>query len=588
MRLWLLIVGVLWAARRPRWEPRPSVVADYNIAVEALNAYAFTPAEQVLRTVIEQDPVCGLCKQTLAIILVRQERPEEALQVLRALAVSHPSRPEVFSLTSIAAIAAGLPDEARATSARAVALEPGSFRAQRSQLSALLIAEDIPAATAAVEAALGALTEPEGACLSAELRLATLELEAVRPLLSSCERLGDEVLIGEMHLKLARAEGDLSAVLRLASEQRLEPLLNKAEAAKLLHAGELRGAMARLDAELTRRPNDPDALLLRAWCWQALEQPAQAEQDLVRLLAQPSTVYADEQGRLFGVHSWQALRRQAIALYVSLLVDRQDPAEARRRLEAERPTLGEGPALAAAEVTLLLAESEPEAATAAWEAAAERWSRSAPLAAAAIRLDGEVPLSASSIGWLHRSADPGYALQIATQRYHDSQYAACQAVLAPLLSHPNPETRRSALRLSHRCAVAAEDLPAARALLSALGASGGAPTAEAALRHAWLLGEAGADADALALLAQTRPPTGAAEVQHRSLSIWLLARTGDLDTAVDLLEAGEVEPAQRANLAIALYEAGQQSQGRRLMAEACDQMPEADAAGCRAALGRMR
>ncbi|MFT4975355.1 MAG: putative Zn-dependent protease, partial [Myxococcota bacterium] len=362
MRLWLLFIGVLLAARRPRWEPRPSVVADYNLAVEALNALAFAPAEEVLRSVITADPDCGLCRQTLAIVLVRQDRPAEALQLLGPLSEQHPDRAAVFALSTIAALADQQPAQARSSAERAVALEPGDFGAQRGLLRALLASTELDAAAQAVTAASLHLSEPAAACLQAEVQLAALSLAGIRPLLEACATLGEPERVGEMALKLARAEGDLPAVLRLAREQRLGPLLGKAEAAEHLQAGELSQAMRLLDAELSRRPNDPDALLLRAWCWQALEQPAQAEEDLVRLLSLPAPFYVDEQGRVFTLHSRAALRRQALVLYVTLLVDSDRATEARRRLEAERPTLGEGPELAAAEVTLLLAVGEVDAA----------------------------------------------------------------------------------------------------------------------------------------------------------------------------------------------------------------------------------
>lgn len=589
MRVWLLLIGVVFAARRPRWEPRPSVIADYNLAVEALNALAFAPAEQVLRSVIAQDPGCGLCRQTLAITLVRQERPDEALQLLGPLAEAHPKRPEVFSLISVAAIAAQHPEQARAAAAAAVALEPEDFAAQRSLLRALLAVPDLDAAQDAAEAARAALTPPEAACLEAEVKLAAVALAGVEPLLAACAELGDEALVGEMALKLARAQGDLAAVLRLARAQRLAPLMQKAQAAEHLQAGELHAAMQILDEELTRRPGDLDALLLRAWCWQALAQPAQAEQDLVRLLSQPPTAFADERGRLFEMHSWRALRRRAMALYVTLLVDDDRAPEARRRLEAERPTLGEGPALSAAEVTLLLAEGDAEGASLAWEGATGRWDRSEALASVAIRLDGETPLSASGLVWLQSRADPGYTLQLATQRYHGGRYDGCQDALTPLLGHPDPEVSRLALQLAHRCAVADEDLPSAQALLAQLAAVTGTPTDEAALRHAWLLGEAGQDDAALALLGRLSPPPGDARTQHRSLSVWLLTRQGRLDEAIALSESGDIEPAQLANLAVALYEDGQRSRARGLMQSACDQMPAPDdARRCAETLTRMR
>lgn len=584
MQAYLFVISASLAAR-PHWAPYASEAADYNLAVEALDACAFKPAEEVLRDVIHRSPDCGLCRQALAITLVRQERPEEALQLLRPLAEDHPNQADVFSLMAVAARTANQPATAREAAVRAVTLQPAQLDAQRSLLSILLTEPDLDAAQAAVASANAHLQPAAQACLRAELLLSSGQVANAQRPLEACvaahPQLGDELA-----LKRAHAEGDLAAFRALVDAQHLAPLRSKSSAAVLLEAGDIPAAAAALDDALQQRPGDIDALLLRAWCRWLLGQPESAEQDLIRLLTQPPAAYTDEQGRLFVAHNWRALRRQGLSLYVTVLADSQRTDEARRRLSAERGALGEGPALAAADVVLLLAEGADEAAASAWAAAAGRWPASEALAAAAVRLDRAVALSADGLDWLSGGASPAHLLQLAEQRHQDGDHDGSMDALAQLGDHDERAVRHRALQLAHRSAVAAEDLPSAERLRQAMAADRCVLDAPAALRHAWLLGEAGEDAAALALLGGAGADAAATD-QQRSLAVWLLTRTGQLSPAAALVAEGTVEAGQVANLAVALYADGQRQRGRAMMAEACARMDSDEAGQCAETLSQM-
>lgn len=584
MLVYLFAISASLAAR-PHWEPYASEAQDYNLAVEALEACAFTPAEEVLREVIHRAPNCGLCQQTLAIALIRQGRSEEALQLLRVLAKRHPERADVFSLMTIAARTANQPDTARAAAVQAVALQPAQLDAQRSLLGILLTESDPEAAQAMLATAADHLQPAAHACLRAELRLSRGQVDGVQSLLDTCVATYP-ALRDELALKQARAEGNLAAFQALVDAQNLVPLQAKSLAATYLEAGDPQAAVDALDEALQQRPSDLDALLLRAWCSWLLGNTEQAEQDLLRMLSQPPAAHADEQGRLFVEHNWQALRRQGLSLYVTLLADSQRTVEARRRLDTDRQSLGEGPALAAADVMLLLVEGETAAAAAAWAQAAARWPASEVLAVAAVRLDHVEALGVDGLAWLQGGASPTHLLQLAERRHQAGDYDSSMEALALLGDHEDRSVRHQALRLAHRSAVAAEDLPSAELLRQAMAEDQCALDMRPALRHAWLLGEAGADAAALELLAGAQPgPT--AEDQHRSLTVWLLTRTGQLSPAAVLVAEGPVEAGQVANLAVALYEGGQRQRGRALMAEACARMDIDNADSCAKTLSQM-
>ena len=586
--MWLLLGGVALAGGRARWAPRSTQVEAYNTAVQALESSAPGAAERLLRPALEADPGCGVCAYTLSLALVRQQRPEEALELLDTLRERHP-RPEVLSLAAVAAVAAGRPEEAQASAARALALDPAAAPARQVLVQVLLLQGELEAAQQVADEALIHLPAPRAACLRAEVALARERLDEARAEVLACQALDDPQTRQEMALKLAQAEGDLETVLQLSGTLQQPALRSKAEAVRLLRADQPDAALPLLVQVLAQNPSDADALLLRALAFQAAGEPSRALNDLELLLDLAPAAVADRYGGLSVLQGWRGLRRRASGLYVALLIEDGRLYEARAHLDAAWQTEGDGAPLHAAEVRLRAAEGQPERALQALVAANARWPDDDALALAAVALDGSVPLPPELLAWLQVRPDPGPLLQLATQRYHDGLYAESAAALAPLRAHPDPAIRQSVALLRHRCAVAAEDLPGAEGALEALRSAGAAPSAEALLRHAWLLGEAGRESAALAMLAELGLQTAAQQDQRRSLQVWLLTRLGRLEEALALSGTGAVEPAQRADLAAALYEAGRHREARTLMQRACAELPEGPQADrCAQALSLMR
>ena len=91
-----------------------------------------------------------------------------------------------------------------------------------------------------------------------------------------------------------------------------------------------------------------------------------------------------------------------------------------------------------------------------------------------------------------------------------------------------------------------------------------------------------------AAAAECAVPLDEQDETHRSLAVWLLTQTGRLQEATQRAQEGRVQPETLANLGMALYEAGQREPGRRMMAAACPQLAEDDAARCHTVLSEMR
>ena len=329
----LLLLAAAMAGR-PHWEPTAAAVDQYNLAVDALQAHALEPTETVLRTLLEtSDPDCGRCQHTLAATLLRQGHPTEALDILSTLEVSHPQQAVVWSLAAVAALTDNDMVRAQQAAARAVELTPTDLATWHVLLQVVLAqAESEQIAQTLLNAATH-LPTAEVACLQVSARLASKTHDDVGGLLASCIT-AQPTWRDPLSLAVAQATGDHTAVLQWAQSMRATPIIAKAEAAAALQRGDVNAAMEQVEQILARHPTDPDALLLRAWCWMLQGQHPQAEQDLVQLQHAEAVFYPGEDGHLLTLYSTTTIQQQAQALHVILLVNTQRVDAARALWDA--------------------------------------------------------------------------------------------------------------------------------------------------------------------------------------------------------------------------------------------------------------
>ncbi|MEL6348694.1 MAG: tetratricopeptide repeat protein [Myxococcota bacterium] len=560
------LLVLLWGGRahaNEPWAPHASVLEDYADAHTALQANAPEAAERLLIPILALDPDCGVCRHAMAVALIRQGRIDEALAQLEQLRLQHPDRAAPFATTAAAELALNQPVRAIETARTAILLDPVDFSAWQILLQLLVFREDLDGVRRLIaQSSEAPLSETEQACLTVEAQIAWGDLVGARRTLVDCAALKDEQLLDEMRLKLAQAEGDLETIAAQAFTLGLPTLRMKANAARALRAGDPATAIATLENALQLRPGDPDALLLRARAWRALGEPARAVQDVEQLMGQRPTVWPNRRGGLSALPDWPALRRQAAELNLILLVESGDVEAARAWLETGRARLGEGPALAAAEIRLLLAEGQQQAATDALQRARRRWPTDPRLGHVALDLPGQ--LTEETAAWVRTLPDPSPAIQLALRRHRLGDNLECQVIL-------DDRTEPDALQLAHQCAIADDDQIAADQWLIRMRKAGAAIEPHAGLRHAWLLADIGQTEASLAILRDITPPDALAD-HHRSLMVWALTELSQTDRALAVYQSGPVSPEQQANLAYALYADGQRRRARAMLAEACARM----------------
>ncbi|MFT5684137.1 MAG: hypothetical protein ACI8RZ_005078 [Myxococcota bacterium] len=573
MSLLLFLATAL--AARPHWEPQSGMIESYNLVVMAISDNRPQDALALLAPILTEDPDCGRCQSAQAIALLRTDHADEALSIVEALSIPH-DRPEVHTLRAVAASAVGDHGKARDAAMRSVNQDPASVAAQRVLLTELLILGEHEAAQRVLRLAHKHLDQPEAACLGVAYALAVDNLPGARGAMSQCRSAADPRLIQELELRLARTEGDLTALARHASALGLTALSDKADAARHLQAGEIDAARALLDGVLGETPDDVDALLLQAWCHQAEGATNDGLIDLDRIQDLTDAPHLLADGSLRQLHSPEDLRAQAGSLRIMLLLDDSRLEDARLILDRQ----GVNNVTAAASVRVLLKESGPEAAATQLDQIVQQWPDAPQLPRVALQIAETQPPSPALIGWIQSLQEREPTYRMAALQHHRGAHGSCLTLLAPL-------SDSRSLVLAHRCAVSDGATIEADRLLSMLQKSGVTPETDATLRHAWLLGEAGIPDRALTLL-EGLSAEGEQALALRSLTVSLSVDAGSLKPALLAAQEGPITPEHRAHLARALYESGRPRQGIHQMATACAELDGPPRQDCHDALTQMK
>ena len=137
----MLLLSVLAAAARPKWQPHIGSIESYNDAILALNDNRPADAHDILSAVLTSDPTCGLCRHAQAVSLLQQGHLDDAQDQLQALLALH-DRAEVHTLTAVTAARQGDHTTARDASLRATHQDPSSLAAHHTLLRAMIALDD--------------------------------------------------------------------------------------------------------------------------------------------------------------------------------------------------------------------------------------------------------------------------------------------------------------------------------------------------------------------------------------------------------------------------------------------------------------
>ncbi|MFM2245228.1 MAG: hypothetical protein RL071_1302 [Pseudomonadota bacterium] len=272
---------------------------------------------------------------------------------------------------------------------------------------------------------------------------------------------------------------------------------------------------------------------------------------------------------------------EALALYAILLAHGQRAGEARALLDGARAAVGADPHLQRAAVMVRAYGGDRPGAWA--ELAALR--QGAPHELAYLRATAELAsldpdgITPAAREVLAVRSSPDTRFNRAARHLNDRAPRACVEVVRQSLPEL-PEAERPRFRtLGYTCAVQADDLSAATALLKEVGPqqARGLPS-DAVIGHARLIADAGDMATAVKLLGLTQPADAEQRGLAQTIRVRAATEAGDLGGALAAAASGEASPASMANLARALVTAGRIPEAEPLLDKACPQL-KGEAAG---------
>ena len=344
-----------------------------------------------------------------------------------------------------------------------------------------------------------------------------------------------------------------------------------------------------LDGVLQKDPEDLAARLARATCLYRVGRMSWALEDTTLLLSDSAKTPLDKAlGKRLGKEPAAASAADGFALHVVLLTLAGRLEEARTWLNRARSAYGERPSIRHAGAILTWKSGQHDAA---W-AAVDRLLADAPGDPAAVLAAQELV-----------SLDPDHASEAALRVVEEPTRVAsaynsaisalnaqdgdrCLAALDKIRGEVSGLDLSLVTDLSYPCAVVSGDVTRADAALAELAAPP-ADRLSTVLLHAELRYRAGAYAETVALLDQMHFEHPEDSAMAATLKTRVHLAMGDLDAALADTKSGDVRPTSRANLALALKQAGRIADAKALLEETCPVMIGQDAAQCYELLGRL-
>lgn len=508
---------LLCALAQAAWEPSEAVAEPFNDGVRALEAAEPLAAESAFRATLKSDPSCGRCAQGLGIALVRQQRLDEAREVLEGAVAAWPQRAEARTALAGALFAAQAFAAARDQASRAAALDPASVDAHVALVQVLLRLGRTDEARGALSGA--RLPGPEKTCL--ELMLALEEGSAIgSTTLAYCRQATHPGLASTVEARISADSGRLAATAATAGKAGASTVERVARALQHHQQGRDDLALPLLDSALAQEPRRVDARILRALVQARRGLQEESLRDLDEVFAAESWVQVHESGEMSGVltkadeGALQQSVRQGAGLLVSLLVEAgrlEDADSALRRADAR---LGMGAELSAGAVRLRLAQGRTADAWEVLGTALQRWPENADLELLLGEAQARAPelAPASLRARIEALTDWRGAYTLASADSRSGQHRTCAErlgrVSAELGRLASAEDSLTVERLWHSCAVNADWHSEAERAATAMG-SPEAMNEVARVEHARLRLESGDPTGARRLLAELKPSTEA-------------------------------------------------------------------------------
>jgi len=579
----LLSVVLLTAPSEARagWAPVVTDQRAYSAAITDLAGGRLEDAATGFSAILDKDPDCGMALHGRGMARLRQGDLSGAATDLSAVTAAFPDRPEGHTALSSVRFAQQDFAAAEAAARAAVAADPGDIDANAALQQVLLRTGDLSAAKQALAAARDTLPPPIVACFEVQVAGEAGDTATAEAAAGQCRSAGVPGLVAAA---LSRATGNASIVGEMAGHLGVEDLLQHAQAVDLFNDGAYAEAAATLDPVLARSPHRVDARLLRARARHATGDTAGALTDLEAAFDAPTWVDVHRSGAMSGIlrkSDEAALDAEVVAgagLLVRIHLDAGDTAEATRRLDAFEEALGPRPPLQAARAELLQRAGDTAAAWALLGSALKERPDSPHLlrlaSAWAVASPSEVPAEVSAI--LGASGSWQDAWNLAISQRKGGEVAACHTTAAGALdtsaASAPPDARRKLAGLAHRCAVAAQDLAAADALV---GKAGGSDSLDpvVAFNHAHLRYSGGDASGTLSLLAERIDQPDATQPDATRASVALAIRAhldlDALDSAHALATGGWATPEDQLVVASRLAVADDHDRAKALLDAAC-------------------
>ncbi len=469
----LSLVSVSLAA----WSPVATDQGAYTDAVTHLAGGRLEAAEAGFSTLLSKDPTCGMALHGRAITRLRLGDTQRAKVDLDAAIAAYPDQPAAHVALSVVQFAQQDFGAAEKSARTALQLAPADIDAQAALQNALLRRGDLPAARAALSAVRDAMSPSTHACFQAQIAQEAGDAATVQQLLPQCRNAGEYELARALE---ARQAGDV-AVAALAADASLASVVRTAQAVELFNDADYTGALVLLDALVAERPGDVHIRVLRARTRHALQNNVAAREDLEAAFAGKAWVDVHRSGVMTGIlrKSDELAMRQEMALgaalYIEMLLEDAQVSAARRRTEDFRSTFGTKDVFQAAEARLLRAEGKVDEA---WALLSQSLSTT-PTSPFLLRLASEwsvadptaLPSSIASLLQTTGNWQDGWNLAVSKKKAGDSP--GCLTVVQSLLDGPArsaaPDVSRKIADLGIRCAIDAQNLAAANALLGTAG-----------------------------------------------------------------------------------------------------------------------
>lgn len=575
----LLAVSLLLTAPADTpWDWQPVRASDTQVLAEAKAAITLrspSRAEELLRPVLVRDPACGPCRATLARALLFQNKANQALELLSALAAEHPEREQLQVEVAWAAFSAQRFDVAQREALAAVGKQPNNPDALDVLVQTLVRTGDLDLAERMVKRVEKHHAPEHVACLRVTLFAERRQVDAAAKALEQCRKHHDDHLVGAAEHRLAIIAKDGARFLSDRSQRLAEasPSRKVNQAVALHQAGRLKQAESVLVPYVKRFPKDLYARGVLGVVRLDLGKKEAAKRDLEACLSGKTWIATAADGSLSGILTLSAeeqlfvnLQRFATSL-ARLHLEAGDLNKAQEAVDAGARLHHETPDLIEARARLLFASNKPKLA---WRTLADGMQRHEESTLLKDTASAYVHKTPGAPRWVQKRLDEAkdwkVLFNLAVEDQHAERWPACvkHAQSAAQAAKTDDALKTRALLLT--CAVEAKDNAVVAPLLDDDAVVNEKPMT--VLRHAYFLSAEGKSD--LALAAALRlPAEGEVGQQRAAAAATYHTELGQLDEAKALLTGKDADPETLLFVGSTFLNAEREQEGQAMIKRAC-------------------